>query len=434
MSFTFFLLLNVALFLRPEEVFPSLAGSRLYLISAGFCILTSFGRLMELFSPASLREQPISVCVLAFYFSTILSFVSQGRINDAVFGFGAEFAKVILFYFLLLATVDSESRFRAYVSALIALITILTVIALAQHHGTINIEGLKLCLDREYHPETGEVIVLQRLVSTGIFNDPNDLCLILGLGIFSCIYLATTSHGILRVLWLIPIPLFTYAVIETHSRGGLLGIMAGLSAYLFSRFGGAKSLPLAIGGAILLLTVIGGRSAKIESSGTANQRMMFWSNGMNEIISRPEMLITGLGIGWFVDNEGYVAHNSYVQAYVEHGLFGGGAFLAAFLLPAIMIYKIGQSIPSTPWSLQSRHFAFAALAGFFTGTYSLTRNYTAPTYLVLGLASVVLSLSTSSLPEKYRVSSTWIVRFAIASVLGFVGIRVATILLIKVGS
>jgi hypothetical protein len=434
MNFAFFLLLNAALLIRPEEVFPSLAGLRLYFIAAGLCILTSVGRLTELFTPASLRENPIGVCVLIFYFSTILTLVLQGQIDEAVFGFGADFGKVILFYFLLLAAVDSESRFRAYVVALVTLISILIVIALAQHHGTINIEGVKLCLERQFNTETGEESYLQRLVSTGIFNDPNDLCLILGLGILSCLYLATTEVGIMRVLWLIPIPLFAYAIIETHSRGGLLGIMAGLSAYLYSRFGGAKSLPLAIGGAFLLLIAIGGRSAKIEGTGTAHHRMMLWSNGLTELINHPHMLLTGLGIGWYVGDEGYVAHNSFVQAYVEQGLLGGGAFLAAFLFLAWMIYQIGQSIPSTTWTLQSRHYAFAVLIGYAAGNYSLTRNYAVPTYLVLGLASVVVSLSTSSLPEKYRVSSTWFVRLFIASILGFVGIRVATILLVKVSS
>jgi hypothetical protein len=435
MNFAFFLLLNAVLLLRPEEVVPSLAGLRLYFIAVGFCILTSFGRLMELLSPSSLRDRPVAVCVLIFYLSTILSNLALGRASEAFIGFGSEFFKVVLFYFLLLANVDTEWRFRTYVATLIALVTLLTSIALAQHHGTIDIEGFKFCLQRETDPVTGEEFFLKRLVATGIFNDPNDLCLILGLGILSCIYLFSTSpeSGFLRFLWLPPVLLFAYAVIETHSRGGLLGIMAGLSAYLFSRYGGTKSIPLALGGGFLLMIAIGGRSTNIEGGGTAHQRVMIWSDGITTLLSHPHMILTGMGIGWFHDDQGLVAHNSFVQAIVELGIIGGSSFLGAFLLAGWLCHQIGRAWDAPEWTIAGRPYVFGVLVGYAVGCYSVTRNFVIPTYLVLGLISVVIDHSIPVLPEKYRVNLRW---FFLLFAFGFAGLlflRLATMALILSG-
>lgn len=438
MRFAFFLLLNAVLLIRPEEVVPSLAGMRLYFIVVGICILTSLGRLKDILSPSSLRDRPIAVCVLIFYLSTILSYLAIGR-TDALLGSGPdscpEFAKVVLFYFLLLANVDTERRFRTYVATLIFLIILLTTIALAQHNGVIEIEQFRTVLEREFDPITGEEISLKRLAATGIFNDPNDLCLVLGLGLLSCVYLLTTSTelGFLRLLWMLPIPLFAYAVIETHSRGGLLGIMAGASGYLFSRFGGAKSVPLAIGGGFLLLMAVGGRSANIEGGGTAHQRVMIWSDGINAILASPHMIPTGLGIGWFYDDQGLVAHNSFVQAYIELGLIGGSSFLLAFLLSGWMCHQIGRKWEAPDWAVEARPYVFGVLVGYAMGCYSVTRNFVVPTYLMLGLVSVVIEQAIPVLPEHYRVNSRWFFYLFLLGVFGLVFLRIATLILINAG-
>ena len=38
-----------------------------------------------------------------------------------------------------------------------------------------------------------------------------------------------------------------------------MGVMAGGAAYLYSRYGGAKALPFAVIGAVIVLAAIGGR-------------------------------------------------------------------------------------------------------------------------------------------------------------------------------
>ena len=58
----------------------------------------------------------------------------------------------------------------------------LVSVALANHHGYVHFENIIHCFERATDPVTGDDVWIHRLVSTGIFNDPNDLCLILGAG------------------------------------------------------------------------------------------------------------------------------------------------------------------------------------------------------------------------------------------------------------
>ncbi|MEO2089446.1 MAG: hypothetical protein ABGY75_08110 [Gemmataceae bacterium] len=107
MNFGLFLLLNAVLLIRPEELFPAIAGLRLYLIVIVPCLLMSLPRLVELLSPSSLRDRPVAVCVLLFFTATLVSLCVQGRASEAFLEFGPEFGKVLLYYFLLLAVVDT---------------------------------------------------------------------------------------------------------------------------------------------------------------------------------------------------------------------------------------------------------------------------------------------------------------------------------------
>jgi putative inorganic carbon (HCO3(-)) transporter len=428
MNFGLFLLLNAVLLIRPEELFPAIAGLRLYLIVIVPCLLTSLPRLVELLSPSSLRDRPVAVCVLLFFAATLVSLCVQGRVNEAFTEFGPEFGKVILYYFLLLAVVDTPERYRAFAAALILLIGVLTGIALAQQYGLTQFDNITPCLQVAMDPETGESYTFPRLVSTGIFNDPNDLCLVLGLGIWCCIYCGSTnSFGLVGwAFWLLPVPLYVFALLETHSRGGLMGVLAGGAAYLYSRFGGPKAFPLAIAGIAVALAAIGGRQGNIGGGGTAHERLMMWADGLGNLFAQKTHLLTGLGVGFMVEEHGLVAHNSFVQAYVEQGILGGGSFLAAFILGLWLTDRLGRGVPAPDWAVQARPFAFAAVAGYAMGCYSLTRNFVVPTYLTLGLASVLLDAAAPTLPEKYQVSGRWFGWLFLFGIVGLVFIKLAT--------
>ena len=431
MKFGLFLLLNAILLIRPEELFQELAGLRLYLIVISLCTLVTLPELMETLSLDSLRRRPISACVLLYFVSTILSLCILGRFEEALLDFGPEFGKVILYYLLLVSVIDGPSRLRFFILFLIFVIVILTAIALAQQFGFASFPSIVPCLQTETDPVTGEQYTLLRMCSSGLFSDPNDLCLILGLGIVSCLYYAAAQDTpiLLRLGVLLPIPVFVLALTETHSRGGLLGVLAGACTFLVVRFGGPKLIPVVAVSAVVALGAIGGRQGNIAGGGTAHERLMMWADGFFNLFHRPLYLPTGLGIGWYVDECGLVAHNSFVQAYVEQGIFGGGTFLAAFILSAWIPYRFGKTIPASHWACDMRPYACAVACGYAMGCYSLTRNMVLPTYLTLGIVASVIESTGVALPAYFYLSRRWFMYLIAFAVAGLVFLKFATQLL-----
>src|SRR5262249_9369945 len=137
-------------------------------------------------------------------------------------------------------------------------------------------------VDKVRDPDTGDLVDVQRMCGTGIFNDPNDLALVLITALPVCCYwLTDANRKATRPLWLGLILLFGYALVLTQSRGGLLALMAGLCVYLQLRFGGAKMFLAGLIVLPLLLAVFAGRMTTISTTeGTGQTRIQIWADGM----------------------------------------------------------------------------------------------------------------------------------------------------------
>ena len=115
-----------------------------------------------------------------------------------------------------------------------------------------------------------------------------------------------------------------------------------------------------------------------------------------------------------------VAHNSFVHAFVETGLIGGTFFAGAFLLGHRMVCP-----PSaTRRLLGPRQFVHRTSAirvghsGRATSPacFSLSRNYTVPTYLMLGLATAYMRVALPNPPDDYRLTRIPILRLILIGV------------------
>jgi hypothetical protein len=425
MGFALFILLNAVLFIRPEEIWPEVNGMRLYLITITLCTVVNLPRLVRALDPHTLARSPIAVCVLGMLIAVPLSHLVRGDINGASDS-GGEFAKVVLYYFLFVAVVDTGPRFRAFLGACVILICVLTAFALLQWFEYIDIESIQPVAQRDYDRETGEVTVSYRICSAGIFNDPNDLCLVLVFGILCCLYRALTASAVpLRVLWLAPVAAFGYTLVLTQSRGGMLGLLAGVAGFLVARFGWRRAAPLLVVCLPGLLLAVGGRQANIGlgKGDTANERVMLWAAGLTELFNRPVYLMTGLGAGEYAAEFGQVAHNSYIHAYVDLGLFGGTAFLGAFYWAARLLRR---ARPADPGLLRARPFVVAMFAAYAAGIYSLSRDYVIPTYLLLALVTCYVRLAEPAPPGEFRVSLGWARRTAVVGLAGLVGLKLFT--------
>jgi hypothetical protein len=441
MDFALFVVLNGVLLLRPDDLFPELAGVRMYLMTIAVCVLAAAPRLVEALRPSVLVNRPITACVLGFWAACLASQAARGQIGLAL-DYAGEFGKTVLYYLLLTAVVDTRERLRALLGWVVGMVGVLAGLGLLQYYQAIDIPAMRPLEERkELDPETGELVTFNQLRSFGMFNDPNDMCLVLVAGVVAGGYRALSSRSWAGAIpWLVAVGGFVYAVALTKSRGGLLGLLAAATAYLVARYGWKRAVPLAVVVVPAAAVLFAGRQTDfsgVGGSGTANQRVQFWSEGFQLLrggVAGPQTMLTGLGTGEFAEHIRHVAHNSFVHAFVETGLIGGGLFVGAFALAALGAYRAPAGVPGRnhPEGLAFlRPFVFAQVVGFSAGIFSLSRCYVVPTYLILGLASAYLALAAPVPPPWFRVTAKLWVRLAGVAVAAFVALYLFTRVLVR---
>jgi O-antigen ligase len=242
-----------------------------------------------------------------------------------------------------------------------------------------------------------------RICSTGVFHDPNDLACILVAASWMCLYLAgDRQSGALRYLWLTPLLLFVDAFSKTHSRGGFLGLAGSLVVMLISRFGMRRAVPLLGLGLPVLLLLFAGRQTSISASDdTGQDRIRLWSEGFDLLKSSPLF-----GIGWDEMDEavGLVAHNSFIHGFVELGIFGGPIFLGLFYFLLSSLYKLKDpSVQVDPEMTRIRPYLMAIVSGYAICLLTLTRNYVIPTYMIIGLGGVYLTILQKQSSQQFPI-------------------------------
>lgn len=390
MGYPLFLLVTAIIFIRPTEIFADLQGVQLYFYTILICLLASVPDILKELEGRRLARNPITVCVLGVWVGAVLSQIAQGSIYDArVYGF--EFLKVISYYLLLVSLITTTARLHAFLAWLLFCVSITTTLILLNFHGAISLPALDPYLRREMDSLSGQPYIIIQLRGSGIFNDPNDLCLLLSTAtIITLYFLGNRRLGPARIAFLGPLGLFGYGIALTRSRGGFLAMAAGIFLLLVSRYGGRRGLALAGLALPILFTLFAGRQTDISTSeGTSQQRIQFWAEGLELFRGSP---IFGIGMHAFQDEIRHVAHNSFVHLYTELGLFGATFFVGAFYLPMRLLYKLGhrQAEIHDVELRRLRHYLLASLGAYMMGLLSLSRGYTEPTYMMIGLTVVYL--------------------------------------------
>lgn len=152
--------------------------------------------------------------------------------------------------------------------------------------------------------------------------------------------------------------LLFYAVLKTGSRGGLIGIAAGVSVYVMIGIKSVKTRALAVIGSVfavfifiaVVMPLLPGDVAErysvssvVESGGTG--RFDIWRFLLSYSFQNPARFIRGSGIFSTYDimhAEGFgngVAHNAYIQIINDEGLIGMLLFLAVIISCLLRNYK-----------------------------------------------------------------------------------------------
>jgi putative inorganic carbon (hco3(-)) transporter len=394
MDWFFFILLNGAFFVRPGDLLQS-ADLPIYNILMVACLAVSGRRVLGVISAA--RQSPITTCVLGVVAACILSHLSHSNLRRAGED-GLYMIKIITYFLLLVALVDSPARLQSFLRWLVLLALVVAGLALVHYHGIVQIESLEACQQSDIDPNTGELFIIPRLCSTGVFSDPNDLSIIIVLAVITCLFFFDNApRGIGRLLWFAPIGVFLYALKLTYSRGGLLTLGMGLMVVSLHRLGWKKTVMISVAALPAVLVLFGGRMTRMDvgdANDTSQQRIQLWSDGLLLFRESP---VFGIGMNEYAERVGLVAHNSFVHAYAELGFFGGTLFTGAFYAAFLGVWRLGGkevAFYDRPL-MQLRPYLLAMICSYCAGIFSLSRPYTITTYLPLGVAAAYLQVAES---------------------------------------
>jgi len=402
LSFLLFLLVNAVLFIRPGEIIEELAGVPIYQVVILTCLASALPELAAVLFGQRIERQPITFCILGLFGAVLLSHVSQAQF-DRAFDEGLDFGKVVVYYLLFIATVNTPRRLRWFLGCVVAFVTIVSILAVLQYHGEIRLAGYKPSVrEAVVDADTGRTAYIERLQGTGIFQDPNDLCIVIS-SLVPIVLFRMSGGGLAGLVWLGPLGIFAYTIHLTYSRGGLLALLSGLVFWAIFRFGGKRALVLMLLGIPLLLAAFAGRQADLSANaGSARTRIALWSEWFQEFRDYP---LFGKGPQVapapvdstkdpFAAKE-HLAHNAFLQSFADLGVFGGVLFLGAFCFAfeALARYGFDRTRILDRELARLHPFLIGSLAAYIVGMMALSIGYVTSTYLWLGLATAFVRVA-----------------------------------------
>jgi len=246
---------------------------------------------------------------------------------------------------------------------------------------------------------TGATPIQGRMTYSGIFNDPNDLGLLLVVAVAMIIYLGEQSHShVLSLVLLATFGWMGYGVYLTDSRGTMLASLMVLAFHVWRRYG--KTALIAAGVLAVPVLVATTRLAQIDADeASAEGRLEAWYVGIQLLKSHP---LFGVGYSNFVDHHYLTAHNSLVLAMAELGLIGFSMWLAFVGYSGYMLYWLSFKLdgsqvqavladdrsrqPDLRAEVAASRALFSAAIGFAVAAFFLSQSYKFLLFLLCGIA------------------------------------------------
>jgi putative inorganic carbon (HCO3(-)) transporter len=368
------------LYVRPEDSFPVLTGMRLTLIVS----MVTLGSMLVQRSlhHERLRKTPLNVMLGGFALALVLSTWRLGTISDALEA-AQDVGKLAILVLLVVNVVRTPREYRA----------LITVVLLC----TLYVACYSLYL----YNQGGAMASHEgaRSQAVGLFANPNDLAVTLAAGAALVISRLLHTRGLMRLVYVGAGAVMCWAVFLTQSRGGLLALVV---VCVISVLFNAKNRKLALVAAIVLgLGLVGAASGRMTNFDTqeesAGSRFEFWANAIDLFVQNP---VTGVGYQQFAEyNHGYLAHNSFVQCFVELG------FLGYFFWVGIIYFCFRDRMPPPDPTGRDRTSADVlaarlSLAGYLAGCFSASRTYSPVLFLLFSLPVAALMVAVPRAPEE----------------------------------
>lgn len=223
----------------------------------------------------------------------------------------------------------------------------------------------------------------------GVLMDPNETTLAAGQSIPFALALFEMKRTLLRLLLVLTtVVIVVVTDVFSQSRGAILIFMTVMGVYFVRKYG-IRGMIVG-GGMAAPLLMLGGRSGE-EANQSAEERMEVMSDGLGMFITNPHI---GVGYGQFTKHTYLTAHNAYVLASAELGLFGFWVWAVIIYTIMKMMILLLQRYSKVPggefiraWSLA----LFASFCGTLVGIFFLSWTYHYVLWVFFGIAGALYS-------------------------------------------
>lgn len=361
-----------------------------------------------------LIQQPVNLCMLGLIVAAGVSHMQYGRVGMAIEGMIAV-AKFAGYYFVAVSVLSTGRRFRIFLIVTALASTFMVGMSIKDFR-EFNDEWLgrpdmwheyeadklrpkedrviRHVLERHGTTVEGDPIVFFRMRGFGVFSDPNDIALLITVtSIIALYFLYDRRMAIFRIAWVGVLCVMAYGMWCTQSRGGLLAGGAAFMVWLLMKYGKQMAIGIGLAGACVAPVALGRLGAINLTSGTGQERIRLWADGLNAI--RSKAIFFGVGEGHYTEIAELVAHNSYIHAFTELGFFGGALFFGLVFFPTYAFWTIKRHniMSDDPEVARLLPFVPAILAGWMVGMCSLSRCYSPATYIIIVTATAYVNLA-----------------------------------------
>ena len=336
---------TVLLITRPQEFIPGLLAVPILQV----VVISAFG--IWVFMPDKGIELPQFRLLPLFLLSVWLSLgIGDGYWGGIVPALEKLLPPIFLFI-IISGCVRSVRELRIYSAVVIACACVLVL------HGHLQTTtGIGW---------TGRPMIDNRITYSGIFDDANDLGLLIVTSLaLAMFHLGAKQGWFTRLPYIAAICWLLYGVYLTDSRGTMLAMLLVLGAEVWRAFG---KIAVLVGGAIAVPVLIAfTRFSELNTEEeSAAGRFEAWYEGLQFVTESP---VFGYGWDTFPDHAyGFTAHNSWVLAMAELGIFGYTFWLAFVTLTGWMIFRLAfPGAPRPAARSGAAEFAASPLPSFAT--------------------------------------------------------------------
>ena len=383
MAYFALLIYTAIIFIRPQEWVSWMLGMPVLDFVVGFAVIAWLAHLLA--SDWKFKDAPQNLLVLGLFAAVLMSHVRHTYLAALQEEFKT-FGKVVLIYFLIASTADSTRRIKGFILVMVLGSLFLATQGILQAHRGYGFGPAF----RSQPLVIGDTV---RVRAFGIFNDPNDLALML---VAVMPFLLTTAldrerSPFARVGSLAAVVPMVYCVYLTDSRGGWLAIAVMAMAFVFMHLRNKKIGILLAVLAVPIVFALG--PSRVDTMGadddSVSGRLAAWGYG-NWMLKR--WPIFGAGKGRFTEFSGdsKVAHNSFVHCWGELGLVGYffwlGLVLASFK-DCWALSRAGPEEDDPEGRTLSRlgRAGVASMAGYMSAAFFLSRTYQIPLFILFAL-------------------------------------------------